>query len=159
MKIFLVLLTMLIFGTIAYKYKNKFKLKLNTILIIIDYINYYETNINFFRESLFNINSNYIIMQENKNAKNNIFKLKSNTLLINYDYLIRLFKSDEISIINKYFEEMGNREYNEEKIKNDNILKFLTSLKEKTKDDLKTNGEMWFKIILMIGVIVSIIIW
>lgn len=159
MRILVVVILMFVFSVAAYKYKNKFRLKIKLAEEIISYVEFYETNISFYKENLYKINSRFNIMQENKNAKNICLQLNNNIYLLNNKILFKTFDSGCCDIINKYFSEIGQSDYCYEKDKSDNILKFLTKLKNEAKEDLKTKGEMWFKIILMIGVLISIIIW
>lgn len=159
MKTLLIIFIMLTSGVVAYKYKNKFKLKIKAINELESYVNYYESNMDFYREDLYKINSNYNIMQENKNAKSNIFALNNGVYALNNDYLLKILKAEEFEVISKYFIDIGKLEYDNEKVKNNAMIKYLNLKKSEFKEELKNKGEMWFKIILMMGAIVSIIVW
>ncbi len=95
-------------------------------------------------------------MQKNKNAKqlnfieNNIVKHIEN---------INIFKENDNQIINNYLTNMGKSEYDFEKEKNNNILSYLSRLDKKTKEEVKTKGELGAKIIVAIGAILAILVW
>lgn len=159
MKMFCVLLVMIVFSYCAYVYKNKFKIKTKILSELIEYIEYYNINISFYKDDIKKINSDYNITQNNKNAKNTVFIQNNNIKQLNNVVLLKYFNNNEISIISQYFSVMGLYNVDIEKEKSNTVIKYLSELKNKTQEDLKTKGEMWFRIILIIGVMISIIMW
>ena len=69
MKYVLMVLIIFIFGYIGYKKKHNITNQKNIIDDIKDYIVFYDSNISVFKTNLVEINSRYIIQQNNKNAQ------------------------------------------------------------------------------------------
>ena len=61
--------------------------------------------------------------------------------------------------IKKYFSVQGNNEYEYEILKINELLEILKREVNTTKDDLKQKGDLYFKLILAAGVVLSILMW
>lgn len=156
MKIFICLIIFLIAIVFACKYKNHYDYKLAIVQEILAYIEFYDNNISLFKENLIEINNRYIIMQKNKNAKQYCF---IENYVIKHNKNIEIFNENDNRIINDYLSGIGKNEYEFEKEKNKSILNFLNKLQEKTKEEVKTKGELGAKIIVAIGAVLAILVW
>lgn len=156
MKIFICLIIFLIAIVFACKYKNHYDYKLAIVQEILAYIEFYDNNISLFKENLIEINNRYIITQKNKNAKQYCF---IENYVIKHNKNIEIFNENDNRIINDYLSGIGKNEYEFEKEKNKSILNFLNKLQEKTKEEVKTKGELGAKIIVAIGAVLAILVW
>ena len=150
---------MLASGTLAYNYKQKFKNKIKMFNEAVEYVSFCKNNISFYKENLYEINSKYNIMHENKNAKSNLFILKNNTYQLNYEKVVQYLKPDELDYINQFIINIGTQDYQVELDRCDMMINYLYKKKDDAAYELKNKGELWFKIILMIGAVISIIVW
>jgi len=100
-------------------------------------------------------------MQNNKNAKINIFKTNSANICEFNINLIKnsLYNIQEIEVIERYFLQIGTGNYEYEKNKNKQLLEFLNKLKVAVDSDIKTKGELKFKILLAVGAVIAILLW
>lgn len=156
MKIFICLIIFLLAIVFACKYKNHYDYKLAIVQEILAYIEFYDNNISLFKENLIEINNRYIITQKNKNAKQYCF---IENYVIKHNKNIEIFNENDNRIINDYLSGIGKNEYEFEKEKNKSILNFLNKLQEKTKEEVKTKGELGAKIIVAIGAVLAILVW
>ena len=161
MKLFFVIIIILFAGIAGYVYKNKFKMHLETLNMLKEYVDCLEANITLFKTNLLEIKNMFIIMQKNKNAKHveileksKEFELVSFEILKNYLNNEGVFKS-----IESYFKMLGKNEYDFE-CKQLNVIKiYLINEINKSEIELKTKGDLGFKIALAIGAVLSILVW
>ena len=161
MKIVLVISINLFFALVGYYYKNKIKKEIDVLEFLKDFISFYETNLVLYKNDIHEIFNNYKITQKNKNAKQlNIFENNDNYLKINEENL-KEYVSNEYTngLIIKYFSSIGMSDYLFEKEK---LLNFKNVLSNKIivlEKELKEKGGLFFKIMLAIGMVLSILIW
>ena len=161
MKILLVSFIIIVSGYIGYQYKMKFFKQLKTINDLKEYCIYFKDNLVLFKNNICEININYINMHKNKNA-NNVLFIKNNMCLnqINLKYLQNtIYNHGLYSEIQTYFLSQGKGEYEHEVFKINELLDILNRELICTKDDLKQKGDLYFKLILAIGAVISILIW
>lgn len=156
MKIVICVLVLICSMIISYFYKKHFENRLEIVNSLINYVEYYDSSISLFKDNLNEINSKYIIMQNNKNANKIQFLSKNNLLLVEN---VKYFNESDNQIINGYFMNMGKNEYEFEKEKNKNMLDYLSKLKQRVGEEVKQKGELGSKIIVAVGAIIAIIIW
>ncbi len=161
MKYILIVSIVIIFGYIGFKQKQKIINQKKLVENIIEYITFYNSNLSVFKTNLFEINSKYIIMQNNKNANNTSFILKNGNLYqYNYEFLKKsLLNLTELNLICTYFNEVGKFDYDTEKAKSNEILKVLSGAKQRLQNEIKSKGDLYFKLLLAIGAVIAIIIW
>lgn len=161
MKYLLMIIIVLGFGLFGYYQKQKIKNKNKLVQLIIDYVNFYDANLSVFKNDLFEINNNFIIMQNNKNANINNLVIKNADLFqINHEMLHGCLKKDnELSLIVNYFHLIGRGEYDDEKTKNAEMIRLLEKMQKRTTEEIKTKGDMNLKIILAVGAVIAILIW
>ncbi len=161
MKYFLIIFIIVLFGAVGYARKRKIVYQINVVQDIIKFIEFYESNLSVFKNNLIEIFNKYIIMQNNKNAINNIIILKNNNIFeINQESLKKEFDNiQEKDVLMAYFFKLGQGEFDDEKIKNKEMKNSLKSLLEKLTLDKKMKGDLFFKIMLAIGCVISILIW
>lgn len=161
MKILLVSFIIVVSGYIGYQYKMRFLKQLKTINDLKDYCIYFKDNLVLFKNNIVEININYINTHKNKNANNMLF-IKNNTHLnqINLKYLQNTIYNNALySAIETYIFTQGKGEYEHEVFKINEVLEILNRELICTKDDLKQKGDLYFKLILAVGVVISILIW
>ena len=161
MKMVLVSLVVLCFGLIGYFYKQKLKHENLAYKFLKDYTEFLKANINLFKENLVEINNKFIIMQKNKNANQYNIIVKNANSVVDCIKKIKVLVSDKFDfcLIETFFESLGKNDFEFEK---ERILSFENHIKEKekiTNENMKTKGEMWFKIMLAVGAIVGILLW
>jgi len=161
MKYILIISIVVIFGYVGFKQKQKIIKQKILIENIIEYITFYDSNLSVFKTNLFEINSKYIIMQNNKNANNISFITKNAGLFeYNYNFLKKsLSNLMELNLIIRYFENIGKLDYDTEKEKSNEILRVLSTTKQKLNDEIKSKGDLYFKLLLSIGAVIAIVIW
>jgi len=161
MKYCFLILIVVLFGAIGYYSKFKLINQKRIIAAIKNYVEFYDSNITIFKVNLIDINNKYIIMQNNKNAKINIFKTNSANICEFNINLIKnsLYNIQEIEVIERYFLQIGTGNYEYEKNKNKQLLEFLNKLKVAVDSDIKTKGELKFKILLAVGAVIAILLW
>lgn len=161
MKYILIISLLFLFGYIGYNKKQKIISQYKFINFLKDYISFYDSNISVFKNDLIKINQDYLIMQNNKNAINEFILIKNaNKYEFNIDYLenMLLYNSEKM-LLKKYFQTIGNSEYDNEKLKNKEIIIILNELSKKIEIDIKQKGDLGFKLMIAIGAIISIILW
>jgi len=149
MKIFLILILLFIFillGVIVYLYYiNRYKVFSDLVYIC----KFYKNNVTF------NKNEINIILNE---CIGNLTPI-SRYILKNYNSQIKMFFSNkDKSLISKFFSslgkgdvsfEVGNAEYYENVFENEKIL---------SKEDVEKKGLLYFKLLIAVGIIISIIL-
>lgn len=161
MKIVLVSSVVLCFGLFGYFYKQKLKHENIAYKFLKEYTEFLKENINLFKENLVEINNKFIIMQKNKNANqhNLIIKNANNMPDCIEKIKVLILNRFDFCLVETFFESLGKNDFEFEK---ERILSFEKHIKEKektTNENMKTKGEMWFKIMLAVGAIVGILLW
>jgi len=161
MKYILIIVLVVLFGYFGYSKKQKIIIQYKFINFLKDYISFYDSNISVFKNDLIKINQDYIIMQNNKSAIKEFIIIKNaNKYEFDIDYLENtLLYSSEKMLLKKYFQTIGKSEYNDEKLKNKEIIIILNELSKKIEIDIKQKGDLGFKLMLAIGAVISIILW
>lgn len=161
MKICLIILINLFFGFVGYTYKSKIKKEIETLGLIKDFLTFYETNITLYKNDTHEIFNNYIIMQKNKNAKLlNIFSKNNQCFKINEEILkdnVSDLKTNHLII--KYFSTIGMGDYLFEKEKLSNFKNVISEKIILSEKQYKEKGEVFFRIMIAIGMVLSILIW
>lgn len=161
MKIFLLSLVLLMFGYIGFEIKRKFIKQKDFLLFIESFLNYLYLNISIYKNNLDEIINNYLIQQNNKNAKFVSFLLKNNNLKrFDEKFHETLIYKEEIKYqLNAYFSNLGKSSVESECENTKGMISFVKNEIAKTNDDIKQKGDLYFKIWLAIGVVVDIILW
>lgn len=161
MKSLLVVLIIIAFGVIGYKQKEKLINQKKLIDKIKEYVLFYDSNLSVFKNDLTMINSSYINMQNNKSANNVLFILKNDNLYqYNYELLkIKLKNCNELELITSFFRTIGSLEYKDEKTKNSEMINVLKNASMRFDNDIRTKGDLYFKILLAVGAVIGILIW
>lgn len=161
MRYFLLIFIFIICALIGYQIKNKFRQQLIVLRILDEFINYLYLNISIYKINLTEIINNYLIQQNNINAKLcEIFK--KNAILSRFDIenINKQIYDPDIKIsVNDFILNLGKNELiNEcEKIKSFKLL--LKEYINKTNQELKEKGDLYFKICLAIGLVIVILLW
>lgn len=161
MKLILISSMIFIFGVIGYLYKNRFIKQLATLKTLKNYLLYFKDNLVLFKNNIEEINFNYIITHKNKNAKDCLIKLNNrNKYAINLKILQNnIFNNELFLTIEKYFAVQGGSEYVYEEKRLEEFLKTIEREIKHTEEDVKMKGDLFFKLMLAIGAVVSILLW
>ena len=161
MKILLSICVVCLCGEIGLYIKFKIKNEIVTLNIIKKYAEYCYNNIIIFKSDLISTTKKYIISEKDKNAKfSKIFLNNDKKLKINKNFIKNVISnSNDADIVISYFEQLSIQDYKtiEERFKN--FSNFLNLKIKLLNDKLKGDGELYFKISLAIGAILSIIMW
>ena len=161
MKVVLVLIVIVAFGVVGYLYKQKLKNELNFFKFINEFIEYFKSNMTFFKCDIIEIIDKFIIMQNNKNAKYiNLFLKNKNLYIINKDFILKQITNKEtVETIYKYLTLCGKSEYDFEKEKNENFKVYINNLIIGSEKIYREKGGLIFKLLLAIGSVIGILIW
>lgn len=161
MKILVEIIIVAGFGIVGYLYRQNFKNRLSILKTLLDFVENYDSKLTLFKSNMHEIINDYVIMQKNKNANNfNLFQNINNIYYFNKKYFEKQIQSlDAVSIVSRYFDEMGKGEYEFEKEKNKNFKEYLKLSISKAEGDLNKKGNLGFKLFLLIGATVGILVW
>ena len=161
MKIFIMISILLVCSLIGYQVKNKYVLQKEFLNYIKSFVEYYELNVSIFKNNIVEIINNYLIMQNNKNAKFDKLFEKNNNLQQFNKKLCKTYicDSDIIFAINSYFNNIGKSDLKNESEKNKNFLNLLNFWTAESDKEIKDKGELYFKLWLTLGVVVCIVLW
>lgn len=161
MKYIILFLILVICGLVGLCVKNKYKKQKEMLEFLSLFMDYLYLNISLYKNNINEIINNYKIQQKNKNAKLiKLFQNSNNLQQINEDFLKLYVYNEECFVaIQLFFNALGTstKEDECEKIKQLNLG--LKSYILKTNDDIKNKGDLSFKIILAIGVMIAIVLW
>lgn len=161
MKLIILAGVIITFASIGFQVKNKYVKQKEFLIFLESFLNYLYINISIYKNNLDEIINNYLIQQNIKNAKYIKFILKNDNLkrfdekLLN-DYIYNEELKNQINI---YFNGLGKGTIQSECENSKYILACVKSNIEKTNEDIKQKGDLYFKIWLAIGVVVDIILW
>ena len=161
MKIILIIIILLCFSYIGYKYKNKLFSEVEFLRYLYNFHQYYSSNINLFKNNVVEIIDNFIIMQKNKNAiYNKIFLKNGNIYSFDKDF-IKIYIKEECNqdIILSFLNNLGKSEYEFEQKQILTIEKFLKFKIDESLNIYNNKGNLYFKLLLAMGAVVAIIIW
>lgn len=146
---------------VGYSYKQRFIEEEKLLLLIKEYLGFLKTNIVLFKNNIIDINNQYIIMHKNKNANNYKIYLKNSSYEIFDIEKIKntITKKDVQNVIVNYLETLGRCEYELEKERLDLFLNFINDELNNNKNNQKEKGDLYYKISLSIGIVLSILVW
>ena len=161
MKLFLLSLILFMFGYIGFEVKRKFIKQRDFLLFIDSFLNYLYLNISIYKNNIDEIINNYLIQQNNKNAKYVNFLLKNDNLeRFDKKFYDTLIYNDDIKYqLETYFSNLGKSSVESECENVKSLISLVKNEIRKTNDDIKQKGDLYFKIWLAIGVVVDIILW
>lgn len=161
MKVVLLLVIIFVFALIGFQVKCKYIYQKEMLNYIKSFVEFYELNISIFNNNIVEIINNYIIQQNNKNAKFDKIFLKNNNLYRFNEKLceIYIYDKDINFAVKSYFDNIGNSNKESECEKNKQFLKLLNSWINKTNEEIKQKGDLQFKLWLAVGVVISIVLW
>lgn len=161
MRVYVYFLIIIIFGLIGYEIKRKYIEQKNILLFFKSFIEYLKLNITIYKSNVDEIINNYKIMQNNKNAKYVNLFLKNDNLKANIIKNINNYFSDkDIKIlIETYFFNLGKEDIDGESKKAEVILKAINDSLAKINKEIKTKGDLYFKLMLTLGVVMVVLLW
>ena len=161
MKIIFLILILILFCAIGYLFKEKYKKQKLILEHIDDFLMFYKSKIVISKNNIVEIINEYKIMQNNKNANlQNIFQNNNNLFNFNENLAKRyIFDEKLLKIIVDYFENIGAGNQNFEIEKINSFSKIIKEYLNKTSQEIKTKGEISFKISIALGLVVLIILW
>ena len=161
MRVYVYFFIIIIFGLIGYEIKRKYIEQKNILLFFKSLIEYLKLNITLYKSNVDEIINNYKIMQNNKNAKYVNLFLKNNNLNANIIKNINNYFNDkDIKIlIETYFFNLGKEDIVGENKKAEVILKSINDSLAKINKEIKTKGDLYFKLMLALGVVMVVLLW
>ena len=161
MRLYIFFLIIFLFGLIGFEIKKRYIEQKNTLIFLKSFIEYLKINISLYKSNIQEIINNYIIMQNNKNAKyTNLFLKNNNLNAINIKNIkSNIYNKDLKIILETYFLNLGKENIDGEMKKTESILKVLDDMILKTNEEIKLKGDLYFKILLSIGLVLVIILW
>ena len=161
MKIIFVVFIMLLSFIIGYLYRNKIQNELNFLLYLKKFSDYLKSGINLFKNNIVEIIDEFIILENQKNAKFNKIFLK-NMQIYNFclENIENFIYDKQISFtIYNFLKTLGTNEYEYEGEKINSFILFIGSKILEYEKKLKEKGELFFKVALSIGAVISILVW
>lgn len=161
MKILICLIVLILCAGVGYALKWKAKKEQDFLEYLKDFTNYFLANISLFKNNVVAIIDNYNITQKNKNAKfSEIFEKTSNFYQIESKNVAR-YISDEANknVICEFLKNVGSNEYDYERKKAEDFMKFLDEKIQYTKKEKIKKSDLNFKLFLAVGAVICIIIW
>ena len=161
MRIFILVFIAIIFGIVGYEIKRKYIEQKNMIQFMKSFVEFLHINISVYKNDIQEIINNYIIQQNNKNAKYvNVFQKNNNFSAINVKILEKyILKEDLKYIIISYFQNLGMADIDCECEKSKKLLMKLDGFLTEANDDIKLKGDLYFKLTLAIGVAFIVVLW
>lgn len=161
MKLIIFGLIILLFGALGYQVKLKYKKQKETLQELKKFLEFLHLNISIYKNNIDEIIKMYLIQQNNKNAKlvNNFLKNNKLRVFDTKNTELNLYNENAKLAIKTYFDNLGKGDLKSEC---DNCKSLLSQLEiwiKETEVDLKIKGDLLFKIMLAIGVVVVIILW
>lgn len=161
MKYIIIVCVIFISGIIGYIIKLRFRNQKELLCYIKNYLEFLAVNISVYQNDIPTITNNFIIQQNNKNAKYvKIFQNNNNLYQINTNF-IKEYIFDELYILEltSLFKNLGksdkSNEYEKIKIELSQVDGWINASEKLEKE----KGDLYFKICLALGVALSIIIW
>ena len=161
MRIYLLILIIVIFGVFGYEIKRKYLEQKNTLIFLKSFIEFLRINMSVYKNNIQEIIINYKIMQNNKNAKYVNYFLKNNKIDEENIKNIcdKLIEKDFKIMLELYFGHLGSESVESESKKTENILSVLNEYIIKSNEDVKNKGDLYFKILLVCGIVLVILLW
>ena len=161
MRFFCLIAIFFISALIGYLIKKKYVRQFDILNELNNFIDYLYPNVSIYKNNLQEIINCYLIQQNNKNAKSGKMFLKNNTL---YCFDIKKIKyeicdTNTINGIELFLNNIGKMDLVNECNK---IKEFKTVLNEyivNAKKELNEKGDLYFKISISIGLILSVVLW
>lgn len=161
MKLFLEILVVILFGLVGFSVKYKYIAQKEFLLFIKNFIEFLEINISICKDNINEIINSYLIQQNNKNAKFVNF-FRKNDILSQFDEKIIQDQVYDVNLKNyliAYFLNIGKSNQETEIQNAKHILRLIESGIDKTNEEIKTKGDLYFKIWLAIGIAAGVVIW
>lgn len=161
MKNFIIAFVVFCFCCIGYLFKQKFKNQKKCLEQIKDFLEYFKANMSVLKNDVVEIINCYKMIQNNKNAKEfNLFQNNENLVKFNAKIVERYIYDEKLnSILRNYFDDFGMRTHEFEREKLDEFLILIDNFIQNTNDEIKSKGDLWFKILIAIGLVLAIVLW
>ena len=161
MKSIVIVFIVFLFCYIGYLLKLKYKNQKTYLEKVRDFLNYYQSNMVVFKNNIFEIINSYKMEQKNKNAKQvNIFKNINKLYKLDENVMEKwIYDSNVAMCIVNYFNNIGNQNFDFEKEKLNDFLKYINTMINISNTELKNKGDLIFKLLIALGLIVAILIW
>lgn len=149
------------FGLIGYMVKMKYKNQKEFLVHIKSFINFLELNISVYKNNINEIINIYLNQQNIKNAKIDKF-FRKNDILSCFDEKIinsEIYDKDLRNYLLLYFSGLGKGDKDSEINNAKNIKGIIDFYINKTNDEIKTKGDLYFKLLLFLGLTICLILW
>jgi hypothetical protein len=146
----------LIGNNVKKKVKNEYKF----LLYLKNFVIYLRSNFNMFKSNLVTILNEYIALQENNNDFNLIFDKRDEIYIINKEAIYsNISKEEDALTIYTFLSSLGQNNYEFEDEKINSFLAFLEVKIAEYFTNIKVKGVLTEKIMLAVGLIISILVW
>ena len=161
MKYILLIIVLFLCGLIGYILKEKYRQQKEFLEFMRSFVEYLHLNISIYKNNISEIINGYIINQKNKSAKyNKLFQNKAHKPVFNMEIIdYYIYNKDVGLVIKSFLIELGSGDGEFECKKIELFKSQLEDYISITNNELKTKGELAFKLWLAIGLIVDIILW
>lgn len=161
MKIIIIVCVLLVSGLLGYMIKLRYKEQTEFLQFIKNFIDYTLLNIGIYKNNLNDIINNYIIQQNNKSAKYIKIFQKSNNLYYFDLKNINEYVADNCFALElkSFFNNLGKFDKDNEIEKIKNMLLLLNGKIQNSEIQEKEKGDLYFKLALAVGIVISVIIW
>lgn len=161
MKLILIFMLMLISFFVGYLYKNKIQNELNFLFFIKNFSEYLKSSINLFKNNIVEIIDEFKILENQKNAKYNKIFIKNTQI---YEFSLKnienLISDTQISFtIFNFLNSLGTNEYDYEGEKINSFILYISTKILDYEKMVKEKGELFFKVALSVGAVISILVW
>lgn len=160
MKLLLIVLLVCGAGGVGYIYKQKLQKEYNFLCFVCNFANFYNANMTLFKNSVVEVIEKFESQNNTKPSGFNIF-IKQNGVYVPDSAKVSKLISDKsaAAMVCEYLSNIGKNEYEFEREKNLQFERYVSDCKEKSKSKLETKGSLYFKLALLFGAMLGIIIW
>jgi len=148
-------------GLVGFEIKKRYIEQKRFLNYIRNFLEYFQLNISIYKNNINEIINNHLIQQNNKNAKySKIFLKKHNLYSFNMENINQyIYNTDLKTSFKLFIDNIGKLDEFGEKEKIINIKNLIDAEINKTTEEIKNKGDLYFKLCLAIGVVLVLIIW
>ena len=161
MRLVIFVLIILFAGLVGFELKRKYIDQRNFLVYLKEFIEFLNINVSIYKNNLDEIINIYLIQQNNKNAKySKIFQKNDKIHSFNKEIADKYIYEKDLRLqINLYLSSIGRLNSENECIKTEQINNTLEKYILKSSEDVKNKGDLLFKVCVVIGIVIVIVLW
>ena len=161
MKSFSIIFIMTVSFFVGYLYKNRINNELNFLIYMKNFAEYLKSNINLFKNNIVQIIDEFLLINHTKNAKfNQIFEKNTEIYQFSKKNIEKMISNNQISfLVFNFLNTLGTNDYEFEGEKINDFINTLNTYIVSFTQMKKEKGELFFKLSLSVGAIISILVW